>query len=83
MCPACRTPDGKIIGVGINFQYIGTHKTTAQLLTKCKKCGSCYLLDSFSPAREGVDENWIKEHMTEFILEEDDSRMPSEGENRG
>jgi hypothetical protein len=70
MCPACRTPDGKIVGAGINFHYVGTHKETAQLLTKCKQCGNYYLLDSFSRARESVDQAWVNLHLAEFDLEE-------------
>lgn len=66
MCSACRTPDGKIIGGGVNFEDIGTHKDTAELLTRCIKCGGYYVSDAFSPHSEAVSEEWVQQHINAF-----------------
>lgn len=66
MCPACRTRDGKIIGAGVNFQEIGVHRKSAELLTKCVSCGEFYLSDAFSPASKVVSDQWVKKHISEF-----------------
>jgi len=68
MCASCRTPEGKIIAIGSHIKRVGTYSETLGVLVQCQVCGNYYLVDSFSPLIEEVNNQWVEDHTKDIKL---------------